>query len=78
MTAPDGVIVIGPVHIDNYNVTLTKEDYTFERDWSKPDEFHFFARTKSRLEVQAQDSETREPLSDVYVTISAGKTILTG
>lgn len=54
---------------------MAKEDYTFTR--ISEDTFNFKALRISSLEVKVVDSEG-EPLEDVFITVSAGKTILKG
>lgn len=74
-TDRNGRFKVGPVHIDSYTVDISKQDYTFER--VKEDSNDFIAYREARLEVQAQDS-LQMPLSDVYVTLSSGKTVIRG
>ena len=65
-----GSISYGPVPKGSYEISLFKQDYTFERvEGSK---FEFTAKKVAKLDVTVYD-RTGKPLEDVFVSISAGK-----
>lgn len=70
---------MGPLEKADYSFELAKEDFTFAQiESTDPGTFTFKAQRVARLEVQAVDELDGVPLADVFVTFSAGKTILRG
>lgn len=79
-TDRSGSFRYGPAPITEYSVTLDKEDITFIRDPNdkEPNVFNFIAQTSPTLEVKARDIKTGEALSEVMVSLSSGRMILSG
>ena len=73
LTAEDGTFKHGPVDIDAYTVTISKEDYIFTKESDNSNDF--VAVREARMEVRVEDS-FGVALADVFVTVSSGKTIL--
>ena len=67
----------GPVDIDKYHVSIALDDYTFTRIDENSETYDFKATRAASLEIRAVDDQSN-PLVDVFVTVSAGKTILKG
>ena len=54
----------------SYEISLSKQDYTFEK--FEGQQFEFIAKKVAKLDVTVYD-RTGKPLEDVFVSISAGK-----
>lgn len=59
---------------------MEKEDIIFIRDPNdkEPNVFNFIAQRSPTLEVKARDIKTGEALSEVMVSLSSGRMILSG
>ena len=85
LTDAEGKFRHGPTERDNYSVEISKEDFIFVRqeDIDNSSEetittYNFQAQLVARLEIQTLDSADGSPLANVFITFSAGNTILKG
>ena len=74
-TDAEGRFRSNPVDKDTYHVEMVKEDFIFTR--LDPSSFDFKAIRVASLEVNTHDGQG-VALADVFITVSAGRTILKG
>lgn len=77
LSSPDGSYSHGPLAIhESYDVYAAKDDYIIES--AAEDRFAFKSQRLAKLEVRVVDAKTLKPLEGAFLSLSAGKTRITG